>query len=278
MSGIVIPSALPDDLDAIKQLGEDLATIPSSSDLESKAEVDGVTEDLKALKKLKKDTADKKKAVVGPLDEARKIAEAAFNDAKAKKKEASEPYDTVRKEVERLDRSGRDAIAAFTEEERRKQEEELQAMKQALENSEEHLSSAMDAANADDMEQAQKLKDKSDEYLEEYHDREQALADPTEISGVGVAHYLDFTVTDITQVPDSFIDLLPDIERITTDIEAGYPGVKVIKLEIDEVNLDPILKSRQVNRKKVLDHLKADKGNVIPGIQKEIKDRAIVKL
>jgi len=219
--GTAISLKCPTDLEDIKKLGDDLATIPDHQSVSSDQEVTNISEELKGFKRLKAEAEEAKRAAIQPLDDVRKKAKTALDEAIANKKVIAEPYAKVINECKRLDKTGRDCITNYTEEIRFKKEQELKAMSDALEDAANTMDQAQELAKQAKITGDEELfnaacdnKEAADAKLEEYRDLEASLSDDPNITGIGISNYIDYSIDDVAQVPDSFIDFLPDVSKI----------------------------------------------------------------
>ena len=280
---LLVGKALPSNPDDITTLAEELSTssigVPTSL-----GDVTSISSVLKTTKNLLKEVTAQKKDVVAPFEAARKQCELAFEDAKQAKKTASKPYDDIKRALTTLDTQGRTEIAQYSENERARIEAEYKAKQELLDQSQALLQKAKDIVaeavdtNSDEkFQQAQELKIQSDEAFEQYHDIDETPEVQSAIHGVSISHYIDYVISDLTLVPDSFIDIVVDEEYLHQMITSTFSGVTIVKLEVDVDKVDSQYRMKQVNSKAVVEYLKKDDTNVIPGITKLIKDRTIVK-
>lgn len=243
-------------------------------------EIDSLTNDIKNLKALKEQVSAEKRTAQQPHEAERKKYSTLFETAKDDKKKAGEAYVPLEQWVKNTETDLRGLIdTALAEQERIRREKE-QAAQQALLEAERTQREAEEAAakarrSGDELDQQEAAKAKQQAEAA-------ALATPTTTqsfeptpANISKAKILDFVVTDVSQVPDDYVDYVPNTSLIYEKISDQFPFIKDMSVVLDEDLVPDEYMHDVVSQDKVMKDLREEKD--IPGIEIKYKERTIIR-
>ena len=266
------------------QLPEFIAScqIPQSINIE---QIDSITTDVKAVKALKTQIVAEKKRAQEPFEKERAKHSTLFEKAKMDKKNAGAPYEELESWVKTTESTLRRLIdGALAEQLRQQQAAEAERARVAYEAEQQRLRAEAQAAEArrsgevaaqiEAVRQEQLAKQAEHELqaskFAAEHVQEQAAP-----SSIKQSKILDYKVTNIDEVPDEYIDYVPNMQAIYGLIQGHFSYVVEMSIKVDIDKVPDDLVYGEPNDARIIADLRKDV--VIPGIEKTYTTRTSLK-